>query len=56
MYLGVCSKCCRPIHTGDAFKRVALENGIQNKFTTWVYQHRGNCVKWPDSVNPEAQR
>jgi hypothetical protein len=51
MYLGVCVQCCRPIHTGDAFKKVLLVNGIQNKVETYVYQHRGKCVNWPDSVN-----
>lgn len=53
MYLGVCSKCCRPIHTGDAFKQVLLENGLQDKVKTYVYQHRGECVKWKDSTYPK---
>lgn len=51
MYLGVCSKCCRPIHTGEAFKQVLVENGRQNQVRSFVYQHRGDCLKWEDSVN-----
>jgi hypothetical protein len=51
MYIGVCSKCCKPIHTGDAFKQVLLENGLQNQVRSYVYQHRGNCVKWSETVN-----
>jgi hypothetical protein len=57
MYLGVCVQCCRPIHTGEAFKKVLVYNGLgPDKVKTYVYQHRGNCVKWPDSVNHHEGR
>ena len=37
--------------SSHAFKKVLLVNGLQNKVKTYAYQHRGECVKRPDSVN-----